>query len=73
MLLIFFISLLIIGALMNFKIFYFLSLIITFLHLIIYQVRNLNVGNTNQCLQKFKSNNFLGLVVFFNIIIGKII
>ena len=58
---------------MNFKIFYFLSLIITFLHLLIYQIKNLNVDDANQCLQKFKSNNFLGLIVFLNILIGKII
>ena len=69
----FFISLIIIGILMNFKILYFLTLIITFLHLIIYQIKNLNVDDANQCLQKFKSNNFLGLIVFFNILIGKMI
>ncbi len=69
----FFISLIIIGILMNFKILYFLSLIITFLHLLVYQIKNLNVEDANQCLQKFKSNNFLGLIVFLNILIGKII
>ena len=69
----FFISLIIIGILMNFKTLYFLTLIITFLHLLIYQIKNLNVENANQCLQKFKSNNFLGLIVFLNILIGKII
>ena len=69
----FFISLIMIGILMNFKILYFLSLIITFSHLLIYQIKNLNVENANQCLQKFKSNNFLGLIVFLNILIGKII
>ena len=69
----FFISLIIIGILMSFKILYFLTLIITFLHLLIYQIKNLNVDNANQCLQKFKSNNFLGLIVFLNILVGKII
>ena len=69
----FFISLIIIGILMNFKILYFLTLIITFFHLLIYQIKNLNVDNANQCLQKFKSNNFLGLVIFLNILTGKII
>ncbi len=69
----FFISLIIIGILMNFKILYFLTLIITFLHLLIYQIKNLNVDDANQCLQKFKSNNFLGFLVFLNILIGKII
>ena len=69
----FFISLIIIGILMSFKTLYFFTLIITFLHLLIYQIKNLNVENANQCLQKFKSNNFLGLIVFLNILIGKII
>ncbi len=69
----FFISLIIVGVLMNFKIFYFIILIITFLHLIIYQIKNLNVENPHQCLKKFKSNNFLGVIIFFNILIGKII
>ena len=69
----FFISLIIIGILMSFKILYFLTLIITFLHLLIYQIKNLNVDNANQCLQKFKSNNFLGFIVFLNILVGKII
>ena len=69
----FFISLIILGILMNYKILYFISLIITFFHLMIYQIKNLNVGDASQCLQKFKSNNFLGLIVFLNILTGKII
>ena len=69
----FFISLFTIGILMNFKILYFLTLIITFLHLIFYQIKNLKVDEANLCLQKFKSNNFLGLIVFLNILMGKII
>ena len=69
----FFLSLIIVGILMNFKIFYFITLIVTFLHLIIYQIKNLNVEDPHQCLKKFKSNNFLGVIIFFNILIGKII
>ena len=69
----FFISFIIVGILMNFKIFYFITLIVTFLHLIIYQIKNLNVEDPHQCLKKFKSNNFLGVIIFFNILIGKII
>ncbi len=69
----FFISLIIVGILMNFKIFYFITLIVTFLHLIIYQIKNLNVEDPHKCLKKFKSNNFLGVIIFFNILIGKII
>jgi 4-hydroxybenzoate polyprenyltransferase len=69
----FFISLIILGILMNYKILYFISLIITFFHLMIYQIKNLNVGDASQCLQKFKSNNFLGLIIVINILIGKLI
>ena len=48
-------------------------LIIIFLHLIVYQIKNLNVTNPIECLKKFKSNNFFGLIVFINILIGKIL
>ena len=68
----FIVALITVGILMDFEIFYFITLIIIFLHLIIYQIKNLNVVDPSQCLKKFKSNNFLGLVVFINILIGKI-
>ena len=58
---------------MNFKNLFFISLIITFFHLGLYQIKNLEVSNPNMCLEKFKSNNLLGLIVFINILIGKII
>ena len=70
---IFFISLIIVGFYMNFKQIYFISLIVTFVHIFIYQIKNLNIIDPNKCLKKFKSNNFLGLIVFLNILIGKII
>ena len=69
----FFLSLILVGFLMNFKVLYFISLIVTFFHLGFYQIKNLEVSNPNTCLVKFKSNNLLGLVVFINIFIGKII
>ncbi len=69
----FFLSLLLVGFYMNFKISFFISLIITFFHLGFYQIKNLEVSNPNICLLKFKSNNLLGLIVFINILIGKII
>ena len=70
---IFFISLIIVGFYMNFNQIYFISLIVTFIHIFIYQIKNLNIIDPNKCLKKFKSNNFLGLIVFLNILIGKII
>ena len=71
--LIFIASLVFIGTLMNFKIFYYLFLIIPITHLILFQINKLNVNNSNDCLIKFKSNNILGLVIFINLLIGKII
>jgi len=69
----FFLSLILVGFLMNFKVSYFISLMITFFHLGFYQIKNLEISNPNMCLVKFKSNNVLGLIVFINILIGKII
>ena len=71
--LIFIISLILVGILMNFKIIYFLFLIIPFIHLIYFQINKLDINNPNNCLVKFKSNNFFGLLIFINILIGKII
>ena len=70
---VFFTSLILIGLLMNFKIFYYLFLIIPGIHLIYFQINKLNINKPNDCLVKFKSNNFLGLLIFINILIGKII
>ena len=58
---------------MNFKIYYFLFLIISILHLFIFQIKKLIIEKPMDCLEKFKSNNFLGLVVFINILVGKLI
>ena len=69
----FFLSLILVGFFMNFKVSYYISLAITFFHLGFYQIKNLEVSNPNMCLKKFKSNNLLGLIVFINILIGKII
>ena len=71
--LIFLISLILIGFLMNFKIFYYLFLVVPLLHLILFQLKKLKVNDANDCLNKFKSNNYLGFIVFINMVIGKII
>ena len=66
-------SLILIGVLMKFNLFYFLFLIIPILQLIFSQIYKLNVNDPLNCLAKFKSNNFLGLIIFVNLLIGKII
>ena len=70
---IFIISLLLIGVLMSFKYYYFMFLIFTIFHLLVFQVKKLNTEQPIDCLNRFKSNNFLGLIIFMNILIGKLI
>jgi 4-hydroxybenzoate polyprenyl transferase len=70
---IFIISLLLIGVLMSFEYYYFMFLIFTIFHLLVFQVKKLNTEQPIDCLNKFKSNNFLGLIIFINILIGKLI
>ena len=60
------------GYLMQFNNLFYFSLLITIGHLFFFQIKNFNHKNSNVCLQIFKSNNFFGLIVFFNILIGKI-
>ena len=61
------------GLLMNFNYFYFLFLLLPIGHLIFFQILKLNVNEPLDCLVKFKSNNFLGLLIFTNILIGKLL
>jgi 4-hydroxybenzoate polyprenyltransferase len=60
------------GILMDFKIQYFLFLSIPMTHLIL-QVKKLNISLPDVCLKIFKSNNFLGLLILMNILIGKLL
>ena len=69
----FIISLFLIGILMNFKMYYFLFMIVPILHLLVFQVSRLNTNLSLDCLIKFKSNNILGLIIFTNILVGKLI
>ena len=43
------------------------------MHLFIFQIKNLDTNLKSNCLKIFKSNNFLGLLIFLNLLIGKII
>ena len=70
--LIFITSLISIGMLMKFNLFYFLFLIIPIIQLIFFQISKLNVNDPKSCLSKFKSNNFLGLIIFVSLLIGKL-
>ena len=69
----FIISLFLIGILMNFEIYYFLFMIVPILHLLVFQIKKLDINLPINCLIKFKSNNILGLIIFTNILVGKLI
>ena len=71
--LLFVVSLILVGINMNFKLFYFIFLILPATQLYVFQIKKLDISNTNDCLNKFKSNNFLGLLILINIFVGKLI
>ena len=68
-----FVSLLItVGFFMNFSyLFYFCSIIVA-VQLFFFQIYRLDFENPKNCLQIFKSNNFLGLLVFFSVLVGRL-
>ncbi len=66
-------SLIFTGIYMKFSYIYFIGLIIIAYHLFIYQIKNLNIKKPKICLKIFKSNNLIGLLIFLNILIGKIL
>ena len=70
---IFFTILILTGLIMKFEFFFYFSLVLTFGHLFLYQIRNLNIKEPTNCLKIFKSNNIIGLIVFFNLLIGKLV
>ena len=67
-----FICLISLGYLMKFSHIYFIFLIVPFLHFFVYQIGKLEIKNSTKCLKLFKSNNFLGLIIFLNLLVGKI-
>ena len=67
-----FLLLIYIGLLMNFNYIYFLFLIFPFSHLFFFQLIKLNAKNPDLCLKIFKSNNYLGLIIFLNLLVGKL-
>ena len=52
---------------------FFISLMITFYQLFFFQIRYLQAVYPQDCLKKFKSNNLLGLIVFINLLIWKVL
>ena len=60
------------GILENLNIFYYAFSLIIGYHLFLYQLKSVDLDNPMNCLKIFKSNNFLGFIVFLQILIGKI-
>jgi 4-hydroxybenzoate polyprenyltransferase len=65
------ISLILLGIFMEFSNIYYLLLTMSIFHLF-KQVYNIDINNYKNNLKIFKSNNFLGLLVMFSILIEKI-
>ena len=59
------------GIVMDFKLLYFLGLLFISFHLIYFQSISLDISLPKICLKKFRSNNFLGFLIFLNILAGK--
>ena len=69
---IFFFILLVTGYLMELNKYYFVLNVLIFLQLFFYQIKKLNIQKPLVCLEIFKSNNLMGLLVLMIILIGKI-
>ena len=65
-------SFLLVGTLMNFNIYFFISIILSSVHLFFLQIYKVQIENDISCLKVFKSNNVFGLLIFLSFVIGKI-
>ena len=68
----FFISLFLVGWLMQLNKFYYLGLMFVGLHMFFIQIKKLSINDPKNCLKIFKSNNLLGLIIFTSLIMGKV-
>jgi len=71
--LIFTITIIMIGIFMEFKYPFFIFLSISIFYMFMFQIKNLKTEDPISCLKIFKRNNFLGFIIYINILIGKII
>ena len=65
-------SLILVGFLEEFSKLYFVSLIMIFLQMYYFQLKKFKQNSPSTCLEIFKSNNFLGILVFLILLIGKL-
>ena len=69
---IFAISLIIVGYLLKMNIFYYIMLVPVIFQMFYLQLYKLNISDPPTCLKTFKSNNFLGILIFITLVVGKI-
>mgnify|MGYP000512767829 FL=1 len=69
---IFQISLVIIGLLLKLNLIYFIFLFMAAVQIYYFQIYKLDINKMDSCLNIFRSNNFLGLIIFLGFLIGKI-
>ena len=70
---IFLLSFILTGIILKFKYIYFMTLILIFYHLFFRQISRLNIKVSKVCLDIFKKNNEVGVIIFLSILIGKIL
>ena len=66
------ITLLVSGYLIELNYISIIFFIIALYQMFYYQLQKLKIKNSSSCLKIFKSNNFLGLIVFLGLLIGKV-
>ncbi len=64
-------SLLVVGYLMEYNNFFFAMILLVIYQLFFSQLKKLNIKSANSCLTIFKSNNFLGFLIFLSLFVGK--
>ena len=65
-------SIFLVGYLMKLNEFYFIVLLLVVIQMIFFQLKKLDIKIPDNCLSTFKSNNTLGLIMYFALLIGKI-
>ena len=65
-------SIFLVGYLMKLNEIYFILLFLVAFQMIFFQLKKLDINLPEDCLRVFKSNNFLGIIVYFAFLSGKI-
>ena len=66
-------SLILVGFLEEFSKLYFISLIMIVLQMYYFQLKKFRKDSPSECLNIFKSNNFLGTLIFLILLFGKLV